>query len=232
MAAAGIELNLPDLPEVPIRLGTEPPRGPGPRVRQRLADRLRDALTAYLPLLLMVLLALGSWWLVKNSPQPQPERQARPVSGEPDYTMRGFSLQRFGPDGRLQVTLQGKQLHHYPQNDRIEIEELHLTAEAPSGRPTLATARKAISNSKASEVQLMGGAQIRTRTAAGQPVEIDSEYLQLFTESERVVTDKPVRARVGPNIMRAGGLVYDHKNAQLELKPPVRAELQPQSLPR
>ena len=154
------------------------------------------------------------------------------VSGEPDYTMRGFSLQRFGPDGRLQVTLQGKQLHHYPQNDRIEIEELHLTAEAPSGRPTLATARKAISNSKASEVQLMGGAQIRTRTAAGQPVEIDSEYLQLFTESERVVTDKPVRARVGPNIMRAGGLVYDHKNAQLELKPPVRAELQPQSLPR
>lgn len=231
MAAAGIELNLPDLPEVPIRLGPEPPTGPA-RPRQRLSVRVRETLTAYLPLLLMVLLALGSWWLVKNSPQPLPERRPTVVTGEPDYTMRGFSLQRFGADGRLQVTLQGRQLHHFPQNDRIEIEALELTAEGASGRPTRASARKAVSNGKASEVQLLGGAQIRGRTADGLAVEIDSEFLQLFTESERVQTDRPVTARVGTNVMTAGGLVYDHRSARLELRPPVRAELHLQAVPR
>ena len=30
-----------------------------------------DALGSYLPLLVMALLALGSWWLVKNTPLPE-----------------------------------------------------------------------------------------------------------------------------------------------------------------
>jgi lipopolysaccharide export system protein LptC len=228
MAASGIELNLPDLPEVPIRLGTEP-QAPRPARAMPWGLRMREALTSYLPLLMMVMLALGTWWLVKNSPQPLPPRTAKPATGEPDYTMRGFTLQRFLREGPLQMTLEGRQLHHYPDSDRIEIEELRLTLVAPDGRRTLATARKAVSNSKASEVQLQGGAQIRGRTADGQEVEIDSEYLRYFAETERAWTDRAVRVRVGSSTLSAGGLNYDNLAQRLELAPPIRALLQPPS---
>ena len=70
-----VELHLPDLPEVPISLGPAadaPPRAPTP-----WHLRLRDALSSYLPLLLMTLLALATWWLVQNSPRPEVARPAR-----------------------------------------------------------------------------------------------------------------------------------------------------------
>ena len=41
--------------------------------------RVLDAVAAYLPLLVMALLALGSWWLVKNTPLPQAAREPAPA---------------------------------------------------------------------------------------------------------------------------------------------------------
>lgn len=231
MAAAGIELNLPDLPEVPIRLGPVSGRpgepGPKPATKMPWGLRLREALTAYLPLLMMVLLALGSWWLVKNSPQPLVPKPGRAATGEPDYTMRGFTLQRFGPDGQLKLTLEGRQLHHFPDTDRIEIEELYLTALGSGDRQTVATARKALSNGQATDVQLLGGAQLRGRTPDGQPIEIDSEFLHILSQAERITSDRRVQLRVGSNLVTAGGLVWDHPGRVLELKPPIRAVLPP-----
>lgn len=229
MSSGSLELNLPDLPEVPIRLGSDaaaPAPGTPRPVRLPWPVRVRDALTAYLPLLLMVALALGTWWLVKNSPQPLQPRAPKVASAEPDYTLRGFTVQRFAADGQLQLTLVGRQLHHYPIDDRVEIEELRLTADSP-GRPrTVATARRALTDGKATEVRLLGGAQVRGSLADGRTVEIDSEFLHYFAQSQRVVTDQPVLLRVGTSVVRAGGLVWDHPQRVLELKPPMQAVLQ------
>jgi lipopolysaccharide export system protein LptC len=75
---------------------------------------LRDALSTYLPLLLMALLALGTWWLVKNTPRT-PSCPAQPaVRRDPDYTMTAFRIERFDPDGRLRVRVDGAQLRHFP----------------------------------------------------------------------------------------------------------------------
>ena len=226
MAAAGIELTLPDLPEVPIQLGPvrldATPRAPVP-----FGLRVRDALTAYLPLLLMVMLALGTWWLVKNAPQPLVVREASAPRSEPDYTMNGFTLQRFGADGRLLVRLEGRQLRHYPDTDRTEIDTVTIHAYAPDGRETVATASRALANGDASEVQLQGGAQVRSRTPDGAAVEVDSEFLQLSTRVERVQTHLPVRVRVGTSELRAAGLDYDNLARRLELKGPMRAVFAP-----
>lgn len=227
MSTGGIELNLPDLPEVQIRLGPDAPKPDQPRaLRGPWGVRLRDALTSYLPLLLMAVLALGTWWLVKNSPQPERPREARPVSAEPDYTLRGFTLQRFGADGALQITLVGRQLHHYPIDDRIEIEELTLTVEGDGGARTVATARRALTDGKASEVRLLGGAQVRGTLEDGQPLEVDSDDLRFVARTQRITSDLPVELRVGTSVVRAGGLVWDNRGRVLELKPPIRAVLQ------
>jgi len=229
MATTGIELNLPDLPEVPIQLGpTLRPSVPRPAVP--LGLRLRDALTAYLPLLLMVLLALGTWWLVKNAPKPVVPAEDIAPRSDPDYTMSGFSVQRFGADGRLVVRLEGRQMRHFPDTDRTEIDGVTIRAFAPDGRETVATARQALANGDASEVQLLGGAQVRSRTPEGAAVELDSEFLHLFTRTERVQTHLPVKVVVGGSELRAGGLDYDNLARRLELKGPMRGIFAPQGV--
>jgi lipopolysaccharide export system protein LptC len=230
-ATAGLELNLPDLPEVPIRLGQEPDPPPDRepswrRARVNWRTWLRDKLAAYLPLLLMVLLALGTWWLVKNSPQAPKASSPRAVTGEPDYTLRGFGLQRFAADGSLQLTLEGRQLHHYPDSDRIEIEEVRLSTPGTSGPATLATARQARADGKATDIELLRGATVKARLADGQALEMNSNYLRLRVSEQRVSTHQPVELRVGTQTVKAGGLVWDNPARTLELKPPIRATMQ------
>jgi lipopolysaccharide export system protein LptC len=140
-----VELHLPDLPEVPLSLG--PVVAPAGEERRRAMPwhlRLRETLSAYLPILLMAALALATWWLVKNSPKPPGEVAPRAVSAEPDYTMSGFALERFAPDGRLMLRIEGAQMRHYPATDRIEIDGAQIQAWSPAGRLTRASAARAV----------------------------------------------------------------------------------------
>jgi lipopolysaccharide export system protein LptC len=221
-----VELHLPDLPEVPVALGSaEPPR---PRASPRV--RLRDALATYLPLLLMALLALGSWWLVKNVPPPQRPKPAAPPRAEPDYTMSGFTLERFAPDGRLKLRLIGAQMRHFPDTDRIELEQLRVEAYAPDGRVTRAQAQRGISNGDASEIQLFGQVEITQPDRQGVPVRLASEFLHLYTASERVRTHLPARIERNAVRLSGNGMTYDHASGLLAVLGPARLVLPPGGL--
>ncbi|MDO9092356.1 MAG: LPS export ABC transporter periplasmic protein LptC [Rubrivivax sp.] len=223
-----VELHLPDLPEVPISLGPAP--AGAPRVPWHL--RLRDALSSYLPLLLMALLASATWWLVKNAPRPQTTPEARVVSSEPDYTMSQFALERFDASGRLKLRIEGARLRHFPDTDRIEIDDAQIRAYAPDGRVTLATAKRALGNGDGSEVQLLGGAEVTAQDVSGVPLIMRSEFLHAFLVTERVQSHLPVLVRQGTTELRAAGLLYDHVAGRLDLKGPTRAVLQPRAQPR
>ena len=219
-----VELHLPDLPEVPLSLG--PVRG---AARQNLPwfARLREALLTYLPLLLMALLALATWWLVKNSPPPLGPAEERAVPTEPDYTMSQFSIERFDNTGRLKVRIEGAQLRHFAVSDRIEIDDAQIHAFEPDGRVTVASAKRALSNGDGSEVQLMGGARLVRETVDGVPLTLSGEFLHAFLVTERVKSHLPVLVSQGGTQWRVGGLDYDHAARRLEMKGPARAVLLP-----
>ena len=210
-----VELHLPDLPEVPLSLGAAP-SVPG-ATQLSWFQRLRQALLNYLPLLLMALLALGSWWLVKSLPAPlKPRAEAAPRS-EPDYTMSNFVLERFEPAGRLKLRIEGAQMRHFPDTDRIEIETVKIQAFAPDGRVTLAHAQRALSNGDGSEVQLIGAAQVDSIDRRGEPLRVNSEFLHLFTAQERLRTHLPVLVKRTGADLHAGALYYDHGLGRVEL---------------
>ncbi|MBC7939942.1 MAG: LPS export ABC transporter periplasmic protein LptC [Chitinophagaceae bacterium] len=220
-----VELHLPDLPEVPISLG-----GAGPAPRRRRAPwhlRLRDMLSSYLPLLLMLALALATWWLAKNSPQAAGPAGETPLRTEPDYTMTGFALERFDANGRLKLRLEGALMHHYPATDRIEIEDVQIRAIAPDGRITLAHAKRALANGDASEVQLMGGAEVTSDDAQGMPLVMRGEFLHAFLVTEKLKSHLPVQVLYGSTEVRGAGLDYDHATRRLDLVGPTRATLMP-----
>jgi lipopolysaccharide export system protein LptC len=224
------ELHLPDLPEIAVQLGL-PDDGGVPGAPTRVASpwgyRLRQGLASYMPLLLMGLLAASTWWLVKNTPQGEGPLADKPPRESPDYTMAGFSITRFSPEGLVVLRIAGDSLRHFPATDRLEIEGVRIHAIAPDGRTTDATARRALANGDGSEVQLLGGARVVSQLEGAEVLELQGEFLHAFLRFERIRSHLPVQLRHGGTETRAGGLDYDHLQQQLQLSGPVRATLQP-----
>jgi lipopolysaccharide export system protein LptC len=223
------ELHLPDLPEVAVHLGaasTEAHDNAGPaRTGLSWPYRLRQMLSSYLPLGLMALLAIGTAWLIKHTPQaPAPSAEAA-VRQAPDYTMSGFSITRFAPDGHVVLRISGDQLRHYPATDRLEIEGVRIQAIAPDGRTTNASAQRALANGDGSEVQLLGAAQVHSQQPSGDELVVQGEFLHAFLRFERLRSHLPVHVVRGGTDVTAGGLDYDHVQGTLQLNGPVRMRL-------
>ena len=192
--------------------------------------RAIDTASTYLPLLLMALLALGTWWLVKNTPLFEGDRAAAPLRHEPDYTMTQFMVQRFGSNGALRVQIDGDLMRHYPDTDTLEIDNPRIRAIGDDGRVTTATARSALSNRDASEVQLSGGAHVvREAVVTGktteQAIDFRSEFLHYFQYTERVRSHLPVVVTQGGTEIRADSMTYDNLARVLDLKGRVRGVL-------
>jgi len=197
--------------------------------------RSLDRLSIYLPVLLMGLLALGTYWLARNAPLPEPPAGTREARHEPDYFMRGFSVKNFDGGGVLKTEVFGTEARHYPDTDTLEIDRARIRSVSPAGIVTTATADRAITNADGSEVQLIGNA-IVVRDAAtdrsGQPMprmEFRGEFLHAFLNTERVRSHKPVTLKRGDDQFTANTLDYDNLDRQLQLQGRVRGMLQPRA---
>jgi len=197
-------------------------------LRAPWAWRAIDAASAYLPLLLMAALALGTWWLVKNTPLLDNERELAPLRHEPDYTMSQFMVQRFAPNGAMKAQIEGDVMRHYPDTDTLEIDNPRIRAFGEDGRITNATARKAIANRDGSEVQLSGDAHV-VREAIGKSaaIEFRGEFLDCFQNTERVRSHLPVVVTQGSTEIHADSMAYDNLAGVLDLKGRQRAVLTP-----
>jgi lipopolysaccharide export system protein LptC len=189
---------------------------------------LFEAASAYLPLLLMAVLALGTWWLVKNTPLFESERAVVPLRHEPDYTMSNFMVQRFATDGTVRLQIEGDVMRHYPDTDTLEIDNPRIRALAPDGRATVATARNALSNGDGSEVQLRGAAHVvREAGAAGEPIDFRGEFLHYFVNIERVQSHLPVTMKQGRTEITADAFSYDNLARGADFKGRVHAVFAP-----
>ncbi len=61
----------------------------------------------YLPVLVMGVLALGTYWLVRSTPVSGPQVPERVRGHEPDYFMHGFKVKTFDATGRLRSEVAG-----------------------------------------------------------------------------------------------------------------------------
>jgi lipopolysaccharide export system protein LptC len=194
--------------------------------------RLWENIAVSLPAVLMALLAAATWWLVKNTPVPDPERPSAPPRHVPDYEMHKFSMQRFLPDGAPSAKVEGEALRHYPDTDTLEIDAVRLRSVDPKGLVSTASARRALANGDMSEVQLIGAARVKREPAAGarngEPFEFRGEFLHLFTDTERVRSHLPVTLISGRSEIRADSLDYDHLTQTAVLAGRVKGSIAPQ----
>jgi len=195
----------------PAPLAPAAPAPHGPPAGPPLSARLIEHASSYLPLLLMALLALGTWWLVKNTPNAEPPRSVAPPRHEPDYLMSHFLVRRFEADGVMRAQIEGDTMRHYPDTDTLEIDNPRIRAIGEDGRVTTAQARMALANGDGTEVQLRGGAQVVREGRAGEaPIQFRGEFLHASLDTEKVRSHLPVVVTRGGTEVHGQTLAYDN----------------------
>ncbi len=192
-----------------------------------------DRLALYLPVLLMAVLALGTYWLVRSTPLPVLPGPQTPVRHEPDYFLRNFSVKTFDAMGRLKSEVFGVRARHFPDTDSLEIDSIRIHSFNEEGRLTTATAVRGVTNADGSEVQLMGNAQVVRDSVADKAGRLQprltyrSEFLHAFMNTERIKSDQPVELTRGNDRFTADAMDFDNIERVMQLRGRVKGTLMP-----
>jgi len=223
------ELHIPDLPELPVALS---PLHPPPDDQQRRTPlswpvRVREGIVGYMPLMLMVGLALGTWLIAKNTPGLLSTSGPAVVKHEPDYTLDQFNLQRFDATGVLKVEIQGEHMQHFPDDDIMEVEQIRVVTIEPDGRRMTATALHGRARGDNTEVWLDGQAHVVSESPGELPIQLNGEHLHALPKLRRVDSRHMVLVRQGDSEFNADGVEYDDDTRLLTLHGNTHALMQP-----
>ncbi|MDI9331773.1 MAG: LPS export ABC transporter periplasmic protein LptC [Alphaproteobacteria bacterium] len=202
------------------------------------ARQLSQRLQALLPMVLLGVLALLTYWLVQNSPilsDAEPERRA---SAKPDAYFYQFRIVSFDEQGQWLLQVGGERALHLGHQDRYDIDQPRMLQRSRSdGPPARISAEQARVTDNGALVELLGEAIIERQShkdAQGRPMarfEIRSEYLLLDDHRKTMETNLPVTLIRGGDVFKANSMKALQEQNQLQLQGRVRGTLMPGSTP-
>jgi lipopolysaccharide export system protein LptC len=194
------------------------------------ARRAIDRLTLYLPLLVMALLAMGSWWLVRSMPDLWSGAADKPVRKDPDYHLENFSTQVFNAQGRRTGQVSGEKARHYPDTDELHIDGIRLLAVNDEGVEVRASARQGVATGDGERITLIGGVHVVRQASSSSPrLELRGERVVALQNEEKLVSELPVEITRDHDRFTANNMDFDLKSGQYQLKGRVHGLLQPQN---
>ena len=189
---------------------------------------LLDKLSVYLPLIVMALLALGSWWLVRSVPGLlQPD--AKPVvRQDPDYSLSRFSVKSFNASGRMTREVGGEKAQHFPANKTLVISQIRVTAESDNGARMDARATQGRVTDDGKTITLTGQANaIRYANGNSPKIELQGERFVALPDEDRLLSSAPVRIVRGHDVFTSASMDFNGKTGTYVLDGRVRGTLLP-----
>ena len=189
-----------------------------------------DRLTLYLPLLVMAVLAMGSWWLVRSMPELWRAPQTKEVRKEPDYHLAHFATEAFNAQGQRTRQLSGDEARHYPDSEELHIDRVRFAARNEAGQEVQAQALRGIATDDGERVTLLGQVHVLRPAQGTLPrLELHGEQVVALQKQERLRSDQPVQIVRGADRFSANAMDLDLKTGQYQLSGRVRGVLQPHS---
>jgi lipopolysaccharide export system protein LptC len=185
-----------------------------------------DKARAWLPLLPLLLLLLGTYWLNQQvQPLPQTQSQQR---HDVDFVIDNLSAITLNVQGQPRFTLAAERMWHYPDDDTTHLQMPQL-ASLYSGRPpVLTSAQTGMISSKGDEVFLFDEVRV-VRPAMGDVGEqrFNTDYLHVIPERDWAETDQSVVMTSQYSVIRAVGMELDNEERTAKLLSRVRAFHEP-----
>lgn len=180
--------------------------------------------TLLMPLILLALLALLTFWVDLNVQAPANRSDAN-KRHDPDYYMTNFVNKQTDKNGDLRFTLNAQEMKHYPDDDSTDLIQ-PLFTKYESNKPYITVRGDNGEISKNGEdIKLYKNVRIKRAAVADQhEMTLETSYLNILTNKDQVITQEPVVIKEAPKtVVNAIGMVYDKKLNKIWLLSKVRA---------
>jgi lipopolysaccharide export system protein LptC len=184
---------------------------------------IRDRLLAWSPAILLLLLAILTWWLDARvrSPQNLTDADAR---GAPDFYIEGFNAVRMNPDGTRRYELTGKRLVHYADESSSILSSPTLLYHDYERAPVTVSANTAELESGGENVYFRGDVRLERPPFDVTPrLGVATSYLHVIPDQEIAKTDQAVTMADGNSTVRSVGLEFDNRTRRIKLLSRVQA---------
>ena len=186
----------------------------------------------FLPMFLMALLTLGTYWMVQTStPNLDDAKQKRHV---PDYIMDKIVVTTLGPEGNTKFRVVGQKLTHYEDDASSEI-DLPIARRFHETKPAITVrSDKGFMDGDMTILQLVGNAtltrpaQPATATQAGTArMFMSSSRFTVLMNEDIVKTNQPVNLEQGLSIMTSQeGAIFDNVHQKLTMIGQVKGRIE------
>lgn len=185
--------------------------------------------TRLFPLLLMLALALLTFWLeqtVREGGGTHPSLQRH----DPDYIVDRMNLVRYGADGGVESTLAAVKMIHYPDDDSTELIAPRMVQTKPNEPRVTVTARRGTLSQDGEEVFLYDDVLLVRDGAAGSPeARMRTSFLHVVRDRSLVRTDREITISEEGRVLSGRGMEYYNDTRQVFLRDRVRGRFEPRT---
>ena len=205
---------------------------------QQLKVGLGRAILRMMPLILMGLLTLITFWLVKKSNAPEGEVLERVRLHEPDYVITNGTLSALNESGNTKYRVLGKKVIHYDDDASIDIATPRMRLFQPDKAPVTVKADTGHLDGDLTILDLIDNAQIFRPAQAATATEpatlrmlAQSSYFRVLINDDIIETDRPIRLEQGMSVMNSNeGGSFNNVDQSMVLSGQVRGRIE--RLPR
>lgn len=186
--------------------------------RFSFANRLR----AWLPLLPVLALLLGSYWLNLQVKPFEPSTGA--LRHDVDFVVYGLRSTALNLEGQPRFTLLTDKMWHYPDDDTTHMLSPKLTSFFQDQPPTMIDALNGMLSSKGEEIQLREDVHIfRPGKLPAQDQHFNTEYLRVLPDDGWAETNFPVLMFDRYNTINAVGMELNNEARTVKFLKQVRS---------
>lgn len=184
---------------------------------------IKDRLIAWSPVILLLLLAVLTWWLDYRVRLPATGGDSG-AQQDPEFYVEGFMAVRMNPDGSRRYELAGTRLTHYSDKTGSMLESPSLVYHDYERAPVKVSSDTAEVEGGGENVYFRGNVTIaRPAFASNPPLAVATSYLHVIPDEEIAKTDQAVTMTEGNSTARSVGLEFDNRAKRIRLLSTVQA---------
>ena len=200
---------------------------------------IKETITGFIvrliPLLILGSITLLSFWYLKKNIQPELPTVARSKEHKPDYVFTDAKLTVLNLDGSTKYRLLGREFRHFEDDASIDVTKPQLRLFAKNTPPTTVRSETAHVSGNLDIVELFKNvlvsrpSQINTTGLLINPFfKLNTDYLEVFVNDDRLTTRLPVKIQRGDSIVTANkGADYDNVSQSIQMYGDVQGVIEP-----
>ncbi|WP_281259293.1 LPS export ABC transporter periplasmic protein LptC [Polynucleobacter rarus] len=200
---------------------------------------IKETITGFIfrliPLLILGSITLLSFWYLKKNIQPELPTVARSKAHKPDYVFTDAKLTVLNLDGSTKYRLLGREFRHFEDDASIDVTKPQLRLFAKNTPPTTVRSETAHVSGNLDIVELFKNvlvsrpSQINATGLLINPFfKLNTDYLEVFVNDDRLTTRLPVKIQRGDSIVTANkGADYDNVSQSIQMYGDVQGVIEP-----